>query len=1398
MSNLIQQLQEGLKINNKLYEEIKNEEIINLIIHYKKNPEKYSTYEKYFNRKCVEDYKIFLLSNINHEIEKILIKDNLNEILEMKIKLLLKKYKNNIRMLLKQFKVNNKDLIKNLRETNNLMKKIEMKKELNKSYNEEEEKYNMINNNIDNIIEEEIKKYLSTNEKSELLEDYINYLIRINKRLVNMRINEKEYNNYLMRKFTEGDYDNVEELINDNVTKDYINSSNLSLMIIKYNNIKGQTLGELINYLPEEIDREYVNKYKELNLEDLKDVEDINTSIKNHLLIEIIEVCEQPLNENYLKYLEEVYRLNKMDNLYENIVEQNKEIKEMLIEYEEEELLFAKKIIEKIKKNDEYEIDILKKSFMEDMNDKEYEMLLSEYNMIRDIIKNEDESYEILDFYVTTKMSNILIDLRDFNLTTNIKDLKKNLKLNNYDDMDINTELQKYEIERKKNKNYIYVSTNDVFQNNNILTLFRFYMNLEKKIKLLNNVELIENMNKIIQITLSQVFEHYIKSIDYKNLNDTDDNRLYYNLNDDENIRVYVKDPIMRILDYLKRNNNDDKEENEYIYEKILEHIFNYEYYNLKLESRQNIIEKISDNVMMNNYNNILQILNDIYKNKKYENDIKEMDKKINDYMNKIMNIRFEENKSRNKYFKLININNEFNILTNEEMNYLKSKWDDYQEFMYLKVSNKTTEKEMIGLLKFMKLLLGEMKEITKEKNIKLFNNNKTEKEEKVEKEMIKELRRLMNEEIKSLKNDKVKANKVYLMNNIDLDKVIEDNDITYLTIDTFQKLYNNEKKTKDSIIVESIINTLKMLENIYNIKYENINELQTDMINEKNKLIVISRKNTKDIDYKNIYKRLNMENKNLYDLVKYITILYYMDYLIHKEVDVYNKMNINNKEKEGSLKNKKIFIIKNISNEKNIKEKIDEIIKEEGDIYYTNTEKLSRNDFILLDTLKDKTVKILNGQYKGRYGRLMKVKEMKFITKEVRKNMDLERKYLNDIIKKFNNKIIKINSVKLNEIVDEIELSELEKYRKTLYIGKYNLDEKYFYNIKINPRINKILNNYEDVFIKKYRRDRLNELEYQKNIYEQEIKGMKKDIPKFIVKVNEGQKNEKNIYLKTDEVKFNTEMIMNEELLETVKKIIDNKKIEFNNLYDLTKYLFNYSNVSIEDNLEYFINIYKDSLEIYNYNKMNHMNKLDIVSRLEESIRKLKKNQIILEKKNKKKTLKDDEVKYLEKIKKLLKTKNNQYEKYKKDIKKLEIFNDKTINGYDNEIVKRNNFYYFVENNKLLNNDIKEIKDMNMKKLKDDKILEEELMIKMNMLVNELKDYLNNIINKEEKGKIKLIEYLRDNYISEDEEDEEEEYNIDDILDELDVIEDDEPKKPKTWLELDDEDFSDSGLSLN
>ncbi|SVA26111.1 uncharacterized protein METZ01_LOCUS78965, partial [marine metagenome] len=111
MSNLILSLQDGLS-QTEIYNDIKNQEIINLIDEYNDNPNDFIDYKNYFNEKCIEDYKTFLVSNIINSIEKSFSKKQIQgDILENKVLFLFKRYKKNIPNFISKLKINKKNFL---------------------------------------------------------------------------------------------------------------------------------------------------------------------------------------------------------------------------------------------------------------------------------------------------------------------------------------------------------------------------------------------------------------------------------------------------------------------------------------------------------------------------------------------------------------------------------------------------------------------------------------------------------------------------------------------------------------------------------------------------------------------------------------------------------------------------------------------------------------------------------------------------------------------------------------------------------------------------------------------------------------------------------------------------------------------------------------------------------------------------------------------------------------------------------------------------------------------------------------------------------------------------------------------------------------------------------------
>ena len=380
MSNFILNLQNGL-INTPIYNEIQNEEIINLIEEYQKNPNDFIDYKNYFNEKCIEDYKIFLISNIINRIEKTFSRQQIegdDGILENKILFLFKRYKQNIPNFISKLKINEKNFLDYIPEVKKLRQKINIFKDLNKDTSKFKKELDIYEKNIFDIITSDIQLYLDNDIISPLLKTFIKYCVKNNKKFINIKINYNEYNDVIISKFSDYKYENLDDMIDNLKSNELINSQELSYYITKYKIIKNQSFKKFISDFDDiHLNNELINNYRKLNF-DSKNLK-LEKNIKKHIFIEIIEICEQPFSQTYLNYLKNIYEKLDMMNIYNNIEERNKEYNELIIEYDNKENIFIKDIIKKIKKKDQnLNHYILKRSINHNLNKEEYNILKKE------------------------------------------------------------------------------------------------------------------------------------------------------------------------------------------------------------------------------------------------------------------------------------------------------------------------------------------------------------------------------------------------------------------------------------------------------------------------------------------------------------------------------------------------------------------------------------------------------------------------------------------------------------------------------------------------------------------------------------------------------------------------------------------------------------------------------------------------------------------------------------------------------------------------------------------------------------------------------------------------------------------------------------------------------------
>jgi len=1439
MSNLILNLQNGL-INTPIYNEIQNEEIINLIEEYQKDPNDFIDYKNYFNEKCIEDYKIFLISNIINRIEKTFSKQQIegdDGILENKILFLFKRYKKNIPNFISKLKINEKNFLDYIPEVKKLKHKINTFEDMNKDVSKFKKELDVYEKNIFDIITSDIQLYLDNDNISSLLNTFIKYCVKNNKKFINIKINYNEYNDVIISKFSDYKYENLDDMIDNLKSNELINSQELSYYITKYKIVKNQSFKTFISEFDDiQLTSQLINNYRKL-IFDYKDPEErvnlndgasdlfyespspspkpiknaeLEKNIKKHIFIEIIEICEQPYSQTYLNYLKNIYEKLDMMNIYNNIEERNKIQNELIIEYENNENIFIKDIIKKINNNDQnLNHYILKRSINHNLNKKEYNDLKNEVKFFKDLI-NENNKSGVINKFILRYNQNIITQLIEFNTIIDINKVEKNLKNNPIDEHDdyIESQLKLYGIPRREKKNWIFISVHSFFKNNNFFNFMNFMKDLEKKINFLNDSNINNIFDELFDGFLSEFFNHYILCINnYKTLDlHPSANQLYYNYNDNKKIRVYINDPIEEIFRKIKNN----PKEYQYIFQKLLNHLFNYPYYNTILDIDETIIDKVTHEIFLIRYINSMEQINN------------KLDKPI--FVRMINNykrlIRRPVKEIKGALKKIIAFNKKNQIIDENGIEILIRNWNDLKFLSFQNIINKSkgiTKQDKIEALKFIKLFVNKIKDDLKEKKINISRNNQNKKQKKIIHDTSKELNRILNSSdpfpYKYVSTNQKKKSDFFDNYKVDISniKAFEKNDMTFIQISNFKNSYKENKNL--NIYLDLINNTIDRFKNLLNKKYNqkiNFNLLNKNLIEDKNKIKIIAKKYHKNIESKNYWNKISLTKKTFSDIISLISIMFFFDNLINMKIN-FDLKSYNDKIND-SIINKKIYILKS--------RKISRI-KSKNNNYYlsSNNIKLKRNDFILYDSLIDQNVTIIKGNFKGYIGRLMKLNDIKnysFHTKESKENQKKQISIFNKNIADLRNIKMKLKNQDKKNVIDDLELNELIQFRKDIlrkkatqnlfrnYAGKkIQLHPKYEFNIKINPSIRKILNEFEFSFIKNLRNNRLKNIDFNLNIlYNQKKHFIHNHKQQYIIRINEGEKSSKNIIFTSDEFKFNKDEILNQEikqenLIQYQNLIIDQK---YDNLYDFFKHIFNFYNISDRNNDQYFIDIYKEAIDIFNINKKNNMNKLDIKDKFTEDLRKLNKNIRIMNNKINKKNNTDKEKKEMKaQIKKyiqLLKKRTNQLDSINIDIEKdnLMIYksvkknNFKNIFLFDIDVVK--GISYFKINNKDIQKDLNNIK-INKKKAQENI---EELQIKENKKIKkifyDIKNDIELIISDsfDENPKMKFIDYINYNFIDEEEDDDSYSIDFDDILNELDEIEEEEENVEQRgrWADLD------------
>ena len=691
--------------------------------------------------------------------------------------------------------------------------------------------------------------------------------------------------------------------------------------------------------------------------------------------------------------------------------------------------------------------------------------------------------------------------------------------------------------------------------------------------------------------------------------------------------------------------------------------------------------------------------------------------------------------------------------------------------------------------MKFIKIFVDKVDKKLIKKKINIYRDNQNQNQKKIIHNTAKELDRILKSadpfpykyvKATSTKKRDFFDNYVIDINNI---KAYEENDMSYIEMKNY-KIKN--KDNKDDIWLELLDNSIDFNKEFLNNKFNqkvNFHMLYQNLLEDKNKIKIISKKYNKNVDGK--FKKINSTKKTFTDIISILSILFFFDNLINFNIDF--ELKSFEDKIQNSVINKKIYILKTGL--------ISRIKSKKDDFYFDKKNiKLKRNDFILYDSMIDQNVKIIKGNYKGFIGRLLKLNELKnisFNTKENKKNQKKHIEHLNNNINDLERILIKLKNSRLYHVFDNLELNELIKMRTELlrtkaaqnlfrnYLGKkIKLNVKYEFNIKINPSNPKLFNDLEISFIKKFRLERINNITYNVNILKKQKEHfIQKHKQQFYIRIHEGEKSAKNVMFSSDEFKFNKDDILNQEikkehLIHFQNLIIQHK---YDNLFDFFRYVFHNSNISNKNDEQYFINIYKEAIDIFNINKKNNMNKVNIKIRIDEDLRKLNKNIKILNKQSDRGETIDNK-----KLKKFIQMRNIRQKKIDSintDIEKSNLMKFKSLKKikFNKDQNLDNSITYFKMNDAKIKQNFNNIQ-INQKIINENNLEQQNIdNQKLKNLFNDVKEDINDIMLNIDNdfSKINFIDYL--NSILNPDEEEEDSINFDDIMAELDDIDNEE-----------------------
>lgn len=1072
-----------------------------------------------------------------------------------------------------------------------------------------------------------------------------------------------EYLNRLIAKYLKIEYGSIDDLI-ENIE---MLEEDLQIVVHQYEDLKlplGVYLDLIENLLKE---KDILHLFQNL-VETTKYTNSEKRIV--YLIIEIIKVCGIPYSDEYLIFLKTIFiKLDKI-NIYNRLNDTFDLLEEEVNIYENE----LENIIKQVNDVPQSVLmtSIFKSKFSGILTSNQIDTLQNELEFIYKIKDLNDKSIidEILNEKIYIELGPLLSSLTTFEVilsqNENINDLKRRLKYFDYDDEYITNTLKLYDIKAKKT-DHIVVNTPNPLIDDIWLSIFNEYkysLTLSKLIKKYLKINIEKTVHDIFMDMIFQTNKHFIKSFDYllENVQNVDFNffnTLFYNYNDDKQIRVFCKNVLEEYLLYcrnqltmIKKENN--IENNKYtqlflfIVDKITKFIVEYDipYMGdsvkfidfIMNENLQIVLSDITivhptgiPSIYLSIINEIIDLTSDVKSNDLHKNIIKMsniISKKINEYKTKFI----KKQLIPSYISKIIKLNKN---LTKETIHFLST---SYSSNLLKGLSGEKADDERLG--GFLNMYVANINNFINEKVKINSSKNILTKKYDLDKEVAKYLKGEF-QQLKAINAYQPKQvvytneeSKVYL----DASNFYQENTLSFNDINITKK-YLAEKRTN-----EDIIRSLKVLAKNNYIKLmkfyfkRQINQKELDeimqfidfnfsKINTIKKILLKFSKKTDD------FSLTLTENSVIKDIMMMFVIIYIVDNYINASKDI-TKIDFENVNFENKKFLNNVVILKKDNN-------IGKIKKENEDnvvIEFDGKELIvKKDDFIDISDMNNQAIKITSGVFKGKLGVLTSLRE------SVEAD-DIKKQYIKYLEESLINKLEYINKIK----VDKNTLYTKKEKDIISSIRKIN---------KVKTTSNNKIQLTEFIYIEGARIEHINAINKEIINLRTQLKIVGKQINEtyYNIKINIGSMEQRTVHLSKNQFR----------IIESKKEQIKLNKtpLKFDTIYSFIKYLFFSANIIELTNVNlyqitFIQTLYKKILDLYNNSKMMNINKLVLIKKIDLKIRKFN---LTFNRIQKQKNVDASKIKLLKDTIQSLNIKKINLEK---DIGKLSKYNIREINS--------------------------------------------------------------------------------------------------------------------------------------